>query len=40
MAVLYVVGAWLILQVADVLVPALALPDWVIRLVAFLLIFQ
>jgi TolB-like protein len=38
MVLLYAVGAWLILQVADVLVPALALPDWVIRLVAFLLI--
>jgi TolB-like protein/Tfp pilus assembly protein PilF len=37
-AVLYGLAAWLILQVADVLVPALGLPDWVMRLVALLLI--
>jgi TolB-like protein/tetratricopeptide (TPR) repeat protein len=37
-AVLYGLAAWLILQVADVLVPALGLPGWVMRLVALLLI--
>jgi TolB-like protein/Tfp pilus assembly protein PilF len=37
-AVLYGLAAWLILQVADVLVPALGLPDWVMRLVTLLLL--
>ena len=37
-AVLYGLAAWLILQVADVLVPALGLPVSVMRLVALLLI--
>lgn len=37
-AALYGIAAWLILQVADVLVPALGLPGWVMRLVALLLI--
>ncbi len=37
-AVLYGLAAWLILQVADVLVPALGLPGWVMRLVVLLLI--
>ena len=37
-AVLYGLAAWLILQVADVLVPALGLPVWVMRFVALLLI--
>ena len=37
-AVLYGLAAWLILQVADVLVPALGLPGWVMRFVALLLI--
>ncbi len=37
-AALYGLAAWLILQVADVLVPALGLPDWVMRFVALLLI--
>jgi TolB-like protein/Tfp pilus assembly protein PilF len=37
-AVLYGLAAWLILQVADVLIPALGLPDWVMRFVALLLI--
>ncbi len=37
-SVLYGLAAWLILQVADVLVPALGLPDWVMRFVALLLI--
>ena len=36
-AVLYGLAAWLILQVVDVLVPALGLPDWVMRFVALLL---
>ncbi|MEJ2513593.1 MAG: hypothetical protein P8102_00020 [Gammaproteobacteria bacterium] len=31
--VLYVVAAWLILQVADVLFGVLGLPDWSLRLV-------
>ena len=35
---LYGLAAWLILQVADVLVPTLGLPGWVMRLVALLLI--
>lgn len=37
-AALYGLAAWLILQVADVLVPALGLPGWVMRLVTLLLI--
>jgi TolB-like protein len=37
-AVLYGLAAWLTMQVADVLVPALGLPGWVMRLVALLLI--
>jgi TolB-like protein/Tfp pilus assembly protein PilF len=37
-AVLYGLAAWLILQVADVLVPALGLPDWVMRFVALMLL--
>jgi TolB-like protein/tetratricopeptide (TPR) repeat protein len=37
-AVLYGLAAWLILQVADVLVPALGLPDSAMRLVALLLL--
>ena len=34
----YLVLAWLVLQIADVLFPALTLPDWAIRLVASFLI--
>ncbi|NIP17654.1 MAG: hypothetical protein GWM87_05525, partial [Xanthomonadales bacterium] len=34
----YGVLAWLILQVTDVVVPILELPDWVARLVLFLLL--
>lgn len=34
----YAVLSWLVLQVTDVVVPILALPDWVARLVLFLLI--
>ena len=37
-AVAYVVAAWVLLQVADVLFPALQLPDWTITLVAVLLV--
>jgi TolB-like protein/tetratricopeptide (TPR) repeat protein len=34
----YVVLSWMMLQVTDVVVPILALPDWVARLVLFLLV--
>lgn len=34
----YVLAAWVLLQIADVLFPALGLPEWTIRLVAGLLI--
>jgi adenylate cyclase len=34
----YLLASWVLLQVADVLFPALSLPDWTIRLVAALLI--
>ena len=34
-AIAYVVVAWLVLQVTDILVPALRLPDWVPSLVIF-----
>ena len=37
-AVAYVLVAWVVLQIADVLFPALALPEWTIRLVAGVLI--
>ena len=37
-AVVYLVVAWVIVQIADVLAPALLLPEWVARLVTFLLI--
>ncbi|MDJ0907329.1 MAG: hypothetical protein QNI96_15030 [Woeseiaceae bacterium] len=37
-AVVYLVVAWVIVQIADVLAPVLLLPDWVARLVTFLLI--
>jgi serine/threonine-protein kinase len=37
-AIAYALIAWLILQIADVLFPALTLPDWTIRFVAGLLI--
>jgi hypothetical protein len=37
MAIAYLVFGWLVLQVADVLFPALHLPDWSITLVAVLL---
>jgi TolB-like protein/Tfp pilus assembly protein PilF len=34
----YTLVAWILLQIADVLFPALSLPDWTVRLVAGLLI--
>jgi len=37
-ALAYVLVAWVLLQIADVLFPALGLPEWTIRLVAGLLI--
>ena len=37
-AIAYVLVAWVLLQIADVLFPALGLPEWTIRLVAGLLI--
>lgn len=36
--VVYLVASWLIMQVADVMFPALSLPEWTITLVAVLLI--
>jgi len=36
--VVYLVAAWIIMQVADVMFPALDLPDWSIRLAAAMLI--
>ena len=38
LAIVYLVAGIVILEGADVLVPALALPEWVLRLVALLLI--
>ena len=35
----YLVAAWVLLQVADVLSPMLELPDWAPKLVFFLLAF-
>ena len=35
---LYLVSAWLILQIADVVIPALFLPNWTVTLVLYLLI--
>jgi TolB-like protein/Flp pilus assembly protein TadD len=37
-ALAYAVVAWLVMQVADTLAPALLLPDWATRFVAFMLI--
>jgi len=37
-AIVYALVAWVLLQIADVLFPALTLPDWTVRLVAGLLI--
>lgn len=35
---LYLVGAWLILQIVDVVIPALFLPEWTISLILYLLV--
>lgn len=35
---LYLVGAWLILQIADVIIPALFLPVWTVTLILYVLI--
>jgi TolB-like protein/Tfp pilus assembly protein PilF len=37
-AIVYGIASWLLIQIADVGVPALLLPEWVISLVTFLLI--
>ena len=37
-AIAYVIVAWLLMQIGDTLAPALLLPDWSTRLLAFLLI--
>ncbi len=37
-AIVYVIGGWLLMQVADVMFPALGLPEWTITLVVALLI--
>jgi len=37
-AAVYLVGAWLTLQISDVVVPALFLPQWIVSLVLYLLI--
>jgi hypothetical protein len=37
-AVLYLIASWLILQIVDVLFPALKLPEWTITFVAAILI--
>ncbi len=36
-AVLYVIASWLILQIADIVVPVLGIPDWGIRFILVLL---
>jgi len=35
---LYLVGAWLTLQIVDVIIPALFLPIWTVSLVLYLLV--
>ena len=37
-AIAYLVAAWLLVQLADILIPMLVLPDWVSRLVVLLLL--
>ena len=37
-SVVYLVVAWLLLQIGDTLVPALRLPEWAVSLLAFFLI--
>jgi TolB-like protein/Flp pilus assembly protein TadD len=36
-AIVYAIAAWLILQVADIIIPALGIPDWGIRFIMVLL---
>ena len=38
-AVLYVVTGWLVLQVADVVIPYFDIPDWTFRFILVLLAF-
>ena len=38
-AFVYLVAAWLILQVADLIVPILGVPEWSSKLIFLLLIF-
>ncbi len=39
-AVLYIIASWLVLQVADVLFPALGVPGWGLRfIIGFLILF-
>ena len=37
-AAVYLIGAWLTLQISDVVIPALFLPGWIVSLVLYLLI--
>ena len=37
-AIVYLVASWLLIQLADILVPMLTLPEWVSRLVFLLLL--
>jgi hypothetical protein len=37
MAGLYLVGAWLIIQIAETLMPAFEVPNWVLRAIIILL---
>jgi len=37
-AIAYLISAWLLIQLADILVPMLTLPDWVSRLVLLILV--
>ena len=37
-AIAYLITAWLLIQLADILIPMLTLPEWVARLVLLLLV--
>ncbi len=37
-AVFYIVAAWLIIQVADILLEAMAVPDWGMRLILIIVL--
>jgi TolB-like protein/Tfp pilus assembly protein PilF len=37
-AIVYVIASWLLLQVADIVVPTLGIPEWSMRMVLFLLV--